>query len=230
MHALVLLLLSIADLQKLVGDGAYAEAIDHLGDIAPAQRDAKWIDVGGRAAAGALGAARDEIALALIDVIDTAYPQLIKSPVYAKPRIERGKTGLAACFADVYEGRACLAAGMRFVDASKDPAVTLAVAKIVRRSHDSAESLSLFVRVAGPSTCKDEDLVVAVVAGLDHKPDSKIATDARSVMTTCWDAVKDQVVKTFDEATKGSYVYQNACDTLVAKRLLSPLQAKRCAK
>ena len=49
-------------------------------------------------------------------------------------------------------------------------------------------------------------------------------------MGTCWDSIKDDVVKAFDGDSKGGYVHQNTCETLVAKKMLSGLQLKQCSK
>ncbi|HEX4451521.1 MAG TPA: hypothetical protein VH143_11655, partial [Kofleriaceae bacterium] len=43
---------SLADLKALVSQGAFKEAYVHLGDVAPAQRNADWVDVAASAAAG----------------------------------------------------------------------------------------------------------------------------------------------------------------------------------
>jgi hypothetical protein len=215
---------TLADLKTLVGDNAYQEALQHVGDVPPAQRNADWIEVAATAAAGVLATlpADDGSTIVMIDMIDREYPQLMKSAKYTKPRAELGVDGLGGCFRMRDD---CMPVALRF--AGSDRALALATAKntVV---HDAAGTVTLLKRVMDPKLCREEALQRAVLAGLDRKPDSAIATDARSMMMTCWDVVKESVAKAFDEASKGSDVHKNTCDVLKAKRMLSPLQVKRC--
>ena len=86
---------TIADLKALVAQQAYKEAYVHLADIAPSQRNADWIDVGGEACAGLLGTvdASDGTTLALIDQIDRNFPPLLKSAKYTKARADLTQLG-----------------------------------------------------------------------------------------------------------------------------------------
>jgi len=180
---------SLADLQTLVGKGAYEEAFQHLGDIAPGERKAAWIDVGAAASAGlvAMVPANDGTAILVIDQIDRAYPQLLGSATYSKPRAEKGPKALAGCFARGYDADECVALAERFVAAT--PALAFEVAKVVRRGGSSASALPMFERVLGKdkSACKDEDAKLAILAGLDLSE----AASAKRLMATCWDAIKD---------------------------------------
>lgn len=218
---------SLAELKALVGQNAYKEAFLHLGDISPSERKADWIDVAATACGGVLAtvSSEDGTTIELIDAIDRDYPQLVKVPKYAKPRAELGKKGLEACFAQQGD---CFPLALRFVDnASDDRGLALAVAKLARRGASSAAAVQLFKRaLAGKdkSACKDDDAKLAIIAGLDQED----AADAKALMVTCWDSVKDDVVKAFETSSGGGGFQRNTCGILIAKGLLSPLQIKVC--
>ena len=221
---------TVADLKTLVGERAFQEAFTHLGDIAPTQRTAEWIDVAATAAVGVLQAlpTDDASAIAMIDAVDREYPQLLKATKYTKVRAELGVKGIAVCYQRM-DTEECVRAATRFVAAS-DREVTIEVARTTT-PHAAAAALAMFKQAfdpKDPKLCKDERLQRAMIAGLWTTEGKPTATDARSLMTSCWDGVKDAIVKTFGEAGKNSDFHKNTCDVLKAKRLLSSLQAKRC--
>lgn len=216
---------TLADLEALVVGSSYHEAVAHLSDIAPAQRTPKWLEVGAAATAGLLGTLPDDAKLLAIDAIDRSYPQLVKTAKYARARAEHGVIGLASC----YQSREseCAQLGLRLADGG-DRALVLEVARITTVHGNAVEAVSLFKRALATETkktCRDEQLRRATIAALSR---TAPATDARAIVQTCWDDVKDAVVQAFDQAGKGSEVYKNTCDILEAKRALSSLQLKRC--
>lgn len=228
---------TLADLKALISQNAFKEAFEHLGDIPPAQRGADWLEVAGAACGGVLGTlnADDGTPLAVIDEIDRDYPQVLKSAKYTRPRAELGVKGIDGCFNQAYEADSCLAFALRFVDNSKgDRDVTLKVAKSVRRGTNGAPAIPFFKRALAAkdhaAVCKDEDLSLALIAGLGLPADSANVADAKAIMTTCWDTVKGAVVDAFDHDTADSYFHHNTCPFLISKKLLSPLQTKQCAR
>jgi hypothetical protein len=222
--------LTLAELKSLIGQSAYKEAFIHLADVSPSERKADWTDVAATASAGVLAtvSSDDGTAIALIDEIDRDYPQLVKAPKYAKARADYGVKGLAGCFAEAYGADTCVQLAVRFVgNANDDHALELAVAKLVRQHAGSATAVPLFKRVlAGKdkSACKDEDAKTAIIAGLDVAS----AGDAKALVATCWDSIKDDVMKAFDGAGNGSELQHNTCEILMPKKLLSQLQIKVC--
>jgi len=226
---------TLADLKALVSQNAFKEALQHLGDIPPAQRNADWVDVAATASGGFLGTVSASDAFGIIDQIDREYPQILKSAKYTGPRGELGTKGLASCLQDTDGSPECVAIGLRFVDNSGgDRALALKVAKVVRVGTGSATAVPFFKRAFGgkdnAAVCKDEDLKIAVVAGLGLPPDEANATESKVIMGTCWDSLKDAVVAAFDSDSGGGNVHRNTCDTLKAKKMLSSLQEKQCAK
>ncbi|MBA3456711.1 MAG: hypothetical protein H0T42_26715 [Deltaproteobacteria bacterium] len=233
---------TLADLKALNDQSAFKEAFLHIGDIAPAQRKAEWLDVAATAAGGVLGIldTDDGSTAAAIDQIDKEYPALLKSAKYTKPRAELGYQGLEGCFSQTngywssYGLDNCIKIGMRFVaNSGGDKALALKVAKLARRSMNSASSVPFFEAAVGKDNkalCADSDFKIAVVAGIALPPDYPNAPKARKLMVTCWDSVKDAVLEAFEADSEGGYIHQNACETLIAKKLLSGLQLKQCTK
>ena len=213
-----------------------------LSDIPPSQRTAEWTEVAAAACGGVLGTidSEDGTTLALVDQIDRDYPQLLKSAKYLKPRNELGFKGIQGCFnqTDGYWSSqgldTCVKLGMRFVDNSgQDRGLALKVAKVARRSMNAYGAVPFFKRALGPkdtAACKDEDLKLAVVAGLGLPPTDALAVESRAIMATCWSDLKDPVIAAFDGDSKSGYIKQNTCDFLMGKKLLSGLQAKQCTK
>lgn len=233
---------SLADIKALNAQSAFKEAFMHIGDIPPAQRKAEWLDVAATAAGGVLGIldTDDGSTIAAIDQIDKEYPALLKNAKYTKPRAELGFQGLEGCFNQTngywssYGLENCVKVGMRFVNNSGgDKALALKVAKLARKSMNAYGAVPFFEKAVGKDNkalCADADFKLAVVAGLGLPSDYPNAAKSRTLMATCWDSIKDDVVKAFDGDSKGGYVKQNTCETLVAKKMLSGLQLKQCSK
>lgn len=214
---------TLAELETLVSQQAFEEALAHAGDVPPSQRTQRWTDVTAAAAAGMLASLTDDGALILaIDAVDRQFPQLLRTTRYTKPRGELGLKGLAACWRRSDE---CGKLALRFVEG--DPRLAIDVARLAARNEETI-ALSLFFRAFDTKLCTDDQLQRAMLAGLNRDRESTPATEARSIMLRCWDAARPLVLKAFDDAGKRSYVHKNTCDVLAAKNLLSPLQAKRC--
>lgn len=211
---------TLADLETLVAERSYEEAVAHLGDVAPSQRTPKWTEVAASATVGLLGTLSEEAKLPAIDAIDRTYPQLKKSAKYAQARAEHGVIGLASCYRS-WRPSACSQLGTRLAD---ERALTIEVARTAA-NHDAEVSVTLFKRVLDNTLCRDEALATATLRVISQ---STPAADARAIVQACWDGVKAKLVDAFDHASKGSYLYKNTCDLLEAKGALSSLQLKRC--
>ena len=222
---------TVADLEALVAQKSYREALAHAADVAPADRKAAWVDVTAAAAGALLTTVEPEAAILMIDELDREYPALLAAAKYTKPRNAQGPKGLAVCFQREGSVDACFVIAQRFVEHTKDAAVTLAVAKLARASGHAAEAVPLFERViAGSKTgCKDADAKLAVIAGLGLPGETATATTARALATTCYAEMKTELLAAFDQASDG-YVGKNTCELLSAKKAISGLQQQRCRK
>jgi hypothetical protein len=79
--------------------------------------------------------------------------------------------------------------------------------------------------------CLDEDLRLAVIAGLGLPSDYENAKLSKKIaFESCWAALSDHVAGEFHKESKGSYFFENTCAELKAKKMLSNLQAKQCER
>jgi hypothetical protein len=226
---------TMADLKALVAQNGFKEAVQHLGDISPSQRNADWLDVAGTACAGVLSTfdASDGSPIVIIDQIDREYPAVLKSPKYLKVRADMGIKGIGDCFQQ-NGGDQCLDYAKRFVDNSGgDTAVIIKVAKAVRLGTNGWPAIAFFNRALAKdkTACKDDDFVYGLRSGLALPADYPGAKDARTALATCWDVVKTSVMDDFDKETSADgYLHKNMCPFLMQKKVLSGLQAKQCSK
>jgi hypothetical protein len=227
---------TLADLKALVASKSYQEAVVHLGDISPSERSAAWLDIAAEAASGYLaGLSNDDLVTKVLSIeeIDGRYPQLLKSAKYTKVRADIGLKGYEACFAASYTLEECLQHAMKFIDADGGNAdLAFRMSKLVRKSGNAYNAVPYFKKaLAGkPSAamCKDEDVKLAVVAGLGLPTDYDGAKGAREISVgACWDALKKPIIEAFIAEPSG-YTHDNGCAVLKAKSALTADQAKTC--
>jgi len=227
---------SLADLKALVASKSYQEAVIHLADISPSERNAGWLEVATDAAAGYLGGlSNDDLVTKVLSIeeIDARHPQLLKSAKYTKVRAEIGLKGYEACFAQSYTLDECLQHAMKFLEGdSGNSDLAFKMSKLVRKSGNAYNAVPYFKRaLAGkPSAamCKDDDVKLAVIAGLGLPTDYDGAKGAREISVGgCWDALKKPIMEAFT-AEKSGYTHDNTCTVLKAKSALTADQAKTC--
>jgi hypothetical protein len=221
---------TLADLKALVQQKSYDEALDHAGDVAPADRNADWNAVVGQAAAGAVASQPGDLLRLTVAIdIEKRFPVVLKSSAYLGVRTEVGPKGFETCFQDSYDPQACRDYALKFVDA--DPSngkLALAMAKIARRNMFSQNAIPFFTRAVaagGAGACKDADLELAVVAALGLSTSDALFTDARTIAAgSCWSDLAAPIVKALDHEDD-TYI-ENACALLKAKHQT----AKACSK
>jgi hypothetical protein len=230
---------TLADLKALVAQKSYQEAIAHLSDISPSERNADWLAVAVDAATGHIsGLSNDNLVTKVfaIEELDTAYPAILKSAKYTKVRAEVGLKAYESCFQQSYSLDECLKHAAKFVEADAGNwELALKMAKAVRRNGNAYNAVPHFKRALGgkgnATVCKDDDLKTAVIAGLGLPKDYDNAADARAIAgNNCFENLKKDIIKAFDEESSGGYVHDNACDFLKAKKALNATQAKTCDK
>jgi hypothetical protein len=209
---------SIADLKALIQQKSFSEALAHLDDIAPVDRNAEWQEVLGQAAIGTVADGADDISkLQNILVIEKQYPAVLKYSKYVALRTEVGPKGFDVCFQGSYDINACRDYALKFVD--DDPSngkLALTVAKIARRNMFAYGAVAFFKRAIAakaPSVCKDSDLELAIVAGLGLPKDDASFGDARTIAGTCWADLKKPVLKEL-AGNEAGYYHDNVCDFL----------------
>lgn len=212
---------TMADLKALVSQKSYREAVQHLGDISPSERNADWQAVAGEASAGLLAGASPDEKLGTMMALEQQYPVLLKSPKYSAARSEAGPAAFAACFRNG-DLDTCRTAALKFVDA--DPTngkLALAIAKLARLNMNSYSSVPFFKRALaankGTAVCKDEDLSIAVIAALGLPYEDPLFVDARPIAgTTCWADLKKGILKEL-AANPNGYYKTNVCDLMRGK-------------
>ncbi|MCW5804671.1 MAG: hypothetical protein KIT31_20030 [Deltaproteobacteria bacterium] len=223
---------SLADLKALVEQKSYLEAVQHLGDIAPAQRTGEWIELAGAASAGAVAGAEADAKLGYMIEIEKMYPNVLKSPKYVAVRTDAAKPAFDGCFRRRHAFQDCHDAALKFVDADvKNAKLTLDVAKAVRLGMSHYSAVPFFKRAhaaGGKAVCKDEDLKLAVISGLGLPDKDTRLEEAIGLTYACFDDMKAPILK---ELTADSgYFHDRACDLLASRRVPLPADKERlCA-
>lgn len=220
---------SMADLQALEKKGAWEELLGHAEDIAPAQRGAAWEKTVEKAAIGYMEQLTTNTA-AFEGVFTSQsllkrFPHLLKSEAFMAKRGEAGKTASEICLRESYRGTRCIEMMKDFLKTdATSPDVGFAFGKIARKNQNHYVAVPFFKWALDKQTnaamCGDEDLRMAVVAGLGLPPDYENAGGARAIATNkCWDGLAAAIKKELVESP-GGYYRDNACAVLKAKGAL----------
>jgi hypothetical protein len=201
MNAVLVIALAIAakpytiiDLSALERNSAWEEIISHLEDIPPAERDAEWQRISEKAALGytaALAKARDTYAAFLaVQELGRRHPHLMKLPEFTEKRAAVGLTAIESCFRQTWSGGECVELLLGFVDADPDNSeLALRAAKLVRRSQNAYVAVPFFQRATGgeknAKACLDEDLRLAVIAGLGLPEDDRLRAVLGGARRSC---------------------------------------------
>ena len=220
---------AMADLQALEKKGAWEELLAHAEDIPPAQRSAAWEKTVEKAAIGYLQQLGTDTAafegVFTSQALLGRYPHLLKSSDFMAKRGEAGKAASAICLKNAYRGQHCIDMMKDFLKTQNTaPETGFAFGKIVRLNQNAYVAVPFFrwaldqKKDAGP--CADEDLSLAVVAGLGLPPDYDNAQAARHVAVgACWDQLKPAIRKELIASPTG-YAKDNICAVLKSKGAL----------
>lgn len=131
------------------------------------------------------------------------------------------------CQADDYNGRACQDALERWVKAN--PSDVFKAAKLTRLKMNAVVAVPFFFKAFEEKLgdCKDQDLTLAVVAGLNMPESNKelISQSKKIAFTFCYDDMKDNILK---EAGVNSELLKNSCNELIEKNAISGLKLAKC--
>ena len=131
------------------------------------------------------------------------------------------------CQVDDYGGRYCQDALERWVKAN--PKDVFKAAKMTRLKMNAAVAVPFFAQAFDQKLgdCKDEDAVLAVVAGLNLPESDKetIAKAKKIAFDLCYNEMKDAILK---ESGTDTYLFKNACKDLLAKKALNGLKEAKC--
>ena len=228
---------TLADLKTLVSQKSFKEAVDHLGDVPPSERNADWQGVASDAAAGYIGGlSNDNLVTKVLEIekVDGEYPVILKSTKYTKVRGEVGLKAYQGCFENSYWIDECLDHAYKFIDADAgNTDLAFKMGKLVRLNAKHWASLRYFKKALvsknTKSMCADEDIKLAVLSGLALPSSYDALPIAKEIAQgACWDNLKKPIVEAFNEDSENGYVRTNACAFLKAKKALSAEQAKTC--
>ncbi len=228
---------TLADLKTLVSQKSYKEAVDHLGDVSPSERNADWQAVAADAAAGYIGGlSNDNLVTKVVEIerVDGEFPPILKSAKYTKVRGEVGLKAYKACFENEYWIDECLDHAYKFIEADAgNTDLAFKMGKLVRLNAKHWAALRYFQKALAAKNpkamCADEDVALAVVSGLGLPESYDALPIAKDVAQgPCWESLKKPILKAFGEDSENGYVRTNACGFLKAKKALTAEQAKGC--
>jgi hypothetical protein len=127
-----------------------------------------------------------------------------------------------------YDGDHCQDALNRWVDAH--PGDAFKAAQMTRKKMNAWAALPLFKKAfdKNQGNCKDEDLKLAIVSGMDLPPDNYkdiVATAKELGLKKCVNEMKKPIA---DAATGGSYAFKNSCKELITLGMIGGLKKKQC--
>jgi hypothetical protein len=228
---------TMADLKALEKSGGWAELLEHLNDVTPAARDAAWEALAEKAAVARLGdvpKARDRLSASTESVeLLKRFPFLKASKPFAAKRLELGPKELKACYDEELYERPCPKLFLDVLDAAKDGELAFQAGKVARAKQNSYDAMPFFQRAfaleAGAKWCADEDLKLAVMAGLGLPADDARAKAAVEVATAkCASAFQSTIADAF--ASEGESFQKNTCPFLLKAKAIQGLQAKKCER
>jgi hypothetical protein len=218
--------LSMGELQALEKKGAWEELLSHAEDIPPSQRGAAWEKLIERAATAYMASLVTNTAawegVFTSQAFIKRYPHLMKSTEFMAKRGDAAKIAAEQCLRDSYRGKHCIDMMTDFLKTSNTGAeVGFAFGKITRKNQNHYVAVPFFKwaleQKKDAAWCGDEDLKLAVIAGLGLPADYDNAGGARSIAAnTCFDALKADITKQLKESPEG-YYRDNACAVLKAK-------------
>ncbi|WP_217440931.1 hypothetical protein [Myxococcus sp. CA056] len=224
---------TLADLQALASQKAWAELLERAEDVPAATRTDSWRNLVTDAATAAVEAATptDEEPFAAARKARTLgqrYAFLAKAAPYTAARDASAVKGLERCLAQ--EGRDCVETYQQLA-VGTGPESALKAARLVRQGRFAYVAMPLFALAVGErkdsGVCKDEALGETVLAALDLPvADARAAEAKKVVFERCWAALGAKL----KAATVGgsAYFLENTCQPMRARKALTELQDDLC--
>lgn len=226
------LVYTLADLQKLYKDKSYKEGLAHMKDIAPTNRDKQWTDLLQNLATGYLSSLKNGKtnykAMVFMDQILDDHPSLSNAKEFMRMRAELGLEIYQVCFQ--YNDFECYKEFISFVRRdSSNFDIKYKIAKEVRKRMSDAKSIPFFAEALkgqNKEYCKDEDLKLALKAGLSKDTNTE---EAKSAQEVAFGECFQELISSIKEAIKESdNAKKLACKTMIKKNALSGIAKKKC--
>lgn len=217
---------SLADLKALEKKQSWEELLSHAEDVPPTQRNPSWDEAVEHAAIGYLRSLKNEResfegVFGSRDLL-RRYPHLEKSKEFLSQRADLGQLAAEECFRSSYGGGRCVELMRAFLSPPEPaPEVAFAFGKLTRKNQNHYIAVPFFKwafeRKPEAFWCRDDDLRMAVLAGLGLPPDDEGAVGARQITGgVCWATLSGQIEEELRTQPQG-YYRDNACAVLRAK-------------
>lgn len=222
---------TLADLKALAEKGQWEELVQHIEDVPPAKRGAEWDALLERAATEFLASYGSQNtsygAFHSAERLVERYPALVKSQRFMAKRFEVSKAAFQSCLTETYDGDECLRAMRDFLAVgAPPPEVAFQFGKLVRGKLNHYLAVPFFRRglegkAPNSHECADQDLGLAVKAGLALPPDDENARFSREIAgERCFGTLEKALLTQLSERGSESYEAQNICSVLKAKGAL----------
>ena len=129
-----------------------------------------------------------------------------------------------------YSGEFCHDALVRWVE--KHPADAFTAGKMTRLKMNAWAAIPFFAQAFndGKGNCKDTDVKLAVVSGLNLPitNNKAVVDDAKKIgFEKCFSEIKEAII---EAATVDSYAFKNTCKELIEQKSLTGAKAKKCSE
>jgi hypothetical protein len=220
---------TMADLEALAKSGAHQELLQHIEDVAPVARNARWTALLAQAATAVVRAAstskdpdRAFEGFMVAEMLVERHAALAKDEGFMAVRGSVGEKMLGYCFERSWSGAYCVESALGFVGVEGTTVdVRLAIAKLVRRSQNAHVAAPFFEQAlaSGDTTaCSDPDLALSMTAALGLPPRYDNAKIARSIAErACFAELRPVIEKGLTSGEETAYFRDNVCAVLSAK-------------
>ncbi|MEO1301878.1 MAG: hypothetical protein AAFV36_01730 [Myxococcota bacterium] len=225
---------SMEDLKALVDQENWAETIEHLQDIPPAQRNKDWnlyLEKSSLGLVNSVAEAGDPYnAWQTAEGLVVRYPMLKKSRPYLDRRAEVGVKAMGKCFQARYGFEQCIEASNNLIKVDPDNSeLAFELGKLVRLATTGGTAMTFFERALRDKkmrkNCGHEQVKIALSQASGQRDDRGDAMK-KVAFEYCWKQLKPTVMEEF--AGGSSYTYANLCPGLQKKKALSAFQKAIC--
>jgi hypothetical protein len=196
----------MADLQALAKDSSWAELMQHLGDIAPSKRDAKWAALAEQGADGwlrslELDERNAQRTLWTIDDLVKRYPALKKSKLFLAARTDVGLKAFGLTYSQSSHSAGddpWLTALTAWVKADATQSLPAKAAKLAQERLVARVAWPLWKLALerGAQVCADADFHDAILSAYTS---GVWAEETTPVIEKCWSELKAPVLKTIEK-------------------------------
>lgn len=171
----------------------------------------------------------------LLSLISFFAIQLINVTYVNAMKVKEGKIILEKindyefCQSKDYSGDFCHQALLEWVE--KNPKDAFQAGKMTRLKMNPWAAVPFFAKAweQGAGDCKDEDVKLSVLSGLGLPSNQQdvIKAAVEISLNKCRNELQSEVVNL---AKSNDYVLKNTCKTLIERKMLTGVSAKRCTK